>query len=105
MWHAGGYTYYHIWQVFPDSALIAFEARSELTHEYRFQLLHMALRSLRESEQAQLQIDEEGTLEIKLRFVAGSGGTELFSNFVIFPLADDEELTLGVGATADDAEV
>ena len=38
----------------------------------------------------QLQLDEEGTLEIKMRFgTSAPKSSELFSHFFLFPLLDD----------------
>ena len=50
--------------LWPLDALLAFEVTSELEFEYRFLHLHMALKSLKDSQQAQLQVDANGTLEI-----------------------------------------
>lgn len=82
--------------VWPIDALDAFEASHELSFEYRFLHLHMALRSLKDSQQAQLQIDAHGTLEIKMRFAAAAStttkGSELFSHFFLFPLLDEDDV-------------
>jgi len=80
--------------VYPPEALVSFEASRDLVFEYRFLHLHMALRSLRESHQTLLQLDEDGTLEIKLRFAssAAANSSELFSHFFLFPLADEDDV-------------
>jgi len=79
--------------VYPKEALVSFEATHDLAFEYRFQHLHMALRSLKDSQQTQLQLDEQGTLEIKMRFASSSAyrASELFSHFFIFPLAEEDD--------------
>ena len=75
-----------------QDALVAFEAQRDLLFEYRFLHLHMALRALKDSHQTQLQLDESGTLEVKMRFTAQAPkGSELFSHFFLFPLMDDED--------------
>mmetsp|Transcript_56177 Transcript_56177/g.111534 ORF Transcript_56177/g.111534 Transcript_56177/m.111534 type:complete len:271 (-) Transcript_56177:145-957(-) len=79
--------------VYPKEALVSFEATKDLAFEYRFQHMHMALRALKESQQTQLQLDEQGTLEIKMRFASNnaSRSSELFSHFFIFPLAEEDD--------------
>ena len=78
--------------VYPKEALVSFEATSDLAFEYRFQHLRMALRSLKDAHQTQLQVDEDGTLEIKMRFASSSTSrSELFSHFFLFPLLPEEE--------------
>ena len=86
--------------VFPVDACLAFEATSELCFEYRFLHLHMALRSLKDSHQTQLQLDANGTLEIKMRFSsAAPKGSELFSHFFLFPLLEDDLADENLNAT------
>ena len=76
--------------VYPVDACMSFDATRDLSFEYRFLHLHMALRSLKDSHHAQLQLDEEGTLEIKMRFgTSAPKSSELFSHFFLFPLLDD----------------
>ena len=78
----------------------------------------MALRALKDAQQAQLCLDHNGTLEIKLRFAAATRSSarssELFSHFFLFPLladdlldeADDAPPSTAHDAAADgDAEV
>lgn len=78
--------------VYPENALIGFDATRDLTFEYRFLHLHMALRSLKDSHQTQLQVDHNGVLEIKMKFsAAASRAAELFSHFFLFPLLEDED--------------
>ena len=78
--------------VWPFDALLHFEATDELAFEYRFFHLHMALKSLKDSHQCQIQIDSHGTLEIKMRFTAAAPkGSELFSHFFLFPLLEDDD--------------
>jgi hypothetical protein len=68
------------------------EATHELSFEYRFLHLAMALRSLKDSHQVQLQLDTSGLLEIKMRFSAAAPkGSELFSHFFLFPLIDEDD--------------
>jgi hypothetical protein len=70
---------------------VAFEASRDLDFDYRFQHLYMALRALKDSHQTQLQLDELGTLEIKMRFISSvPKGSELFSHFFLYPLCDDD---------------
>ena len=79
--------------MWPIDALLHFEATDELAFEYRFFHLHMALKSLKDSHQCQLQIDSHGTLEIKMRFTAAAPkGSELFSHFFLFPLLEEDDL-------------
>ena len=78
--------------VYPAEACIAFEATRDLTFEYRFLHLHMALRSLKDSHQTQLSIDENGTFEIKMKFSSTAPkSSELFSHFFLFPLLEDDD--------------
>jgi hypothetical protein len=79
--------------VLPAEMLIRYEAAAPLEHEYRFRMLHMALRSLKDSNTAQISVDEIGVIEIRLRFPGlgtASGSTELFAVFSIFPLTDED---------------
>ena len=79
--------------VYPADACMSFEATRDLSFEYRFLHLHMALRSLKDSHHAQLQLDEHGTLEIKMRFgTAAPKSSELFSHFFLVPLLEDDEV-------------
>ncbi|KOO25061.1 cell cycle checkpoint protein rad1 [Chrysochromulina tobinii] len=80
--------------VYPPEALVSFDVRQDLSFEYRFLHMHMALRSLRDSHQTLLQLDENGTLEIKLRFAssAAANAAELFSHFFLFPLTDEDDI-------------
>jgi len=93
--------------VYPPEALVSFEARCDLVFEYRFLHLHMALRALKESHQTLLQLDEHGTLEIKLRFAssAAANASELFSHFFLFPLADEDEIEEAQSAFQPEREV
>ena len=60
----------------------------------------MALRSLKDSHQTQLQLDANGTLEIKMRFSsAAPKGSELFSHFFLFPLLEDDLADENLNAT------
>jgi len=79
--------------VYPLDALVAFECSQALEFDYRFLHLHMALRSLKDAHQAQLQLDAEGTLEIKMRFSPSAPkGSELFSHFFLLPLLDEDAI-------------
>ena len=80
--------------VYPPEALVSFDASRDLCFEYRFLHLHMALRALKDSHQTLLQLDADGTLEIKLRFAptAAANASELFSHFFLFPLAEEEDI-------------
>ena len=44
----------------PDGALSAQQAAEELEFDYRFSLVHLALRSIRESDETCLKIDSQG---------------------------------------------
>ena len=80
--------------VYPEDALISMEAPEDIEYEYRFKLLHLALRALKDSQQTSLQVDHHGVLEIKMRFPGPAGAnasSELFSQFFVYPLADDDE--------------
>jgi hypothetical protein len=79
--------------MYPKDALISFEVMEDLTFEYRFAHLHMALRSLKDSHQTQLAVDEHGTLEVTMRFPshAAAKSPELFSHFFLFPLVEEEQ--------------
>lgn len=78
---------------YPKEALVSFEAHADLAFDYRFQHLRMALRSLKDAHQTQLQLDEDGLLEIKMRFASTSmaKATEMFSHFFLYPLSSEEE--------------
>ena len=90
--------------VFPLDAVISFDATADLTFEYRFLHLHMALKALKDAHQAQLSLDSNGTLEIKMRFSAAAPkGSELFSHFFLFPLLDEDDLELDQAQTAQAA--
>lgn len=90
--------------VFPIDAVISFDATHELSFEYRFLHLHMALKALKDAHQAQLSLDSNGTLEIKMRFSAAAPkGSELFSHFFLFPLLDEDDVDLDQ-ATAQQAQ-
>ena len=84
--------------VWPFDALQHFEATHELAFEYRFLHVHMALKSLKDSHQCQLQIDAYGTLEIKMRFTAAAPkGSELFSHFFLNPLLEEDDIEEELG--------
>ena len=66
--------------LYPAEALISFYAREEVNFDYRFSQLHMAMRSVKESEEACLKIGNHGVLTLTLRlyshklFFGGGGG-------------------------------
>ena len=79
--------------VFPSEALVALEAQRDVQVDYRFLHMFMALRALKDAYQVQLQLDEAGTLEIKMRFTSNvPKAAELFSHFFLFPLLDEDDI-------------
>jgi len=91
--------------VFPANSLSHFQCSACVSYDYRYLLLSMALRSLKDSQSAQLTVDKGGLLQIKLCFPSGSGGgAELYSLFYTHPLVDDDEYEDGIGGTAMEAD-
>lgn len=83
--------------VYPPEAVTVFNATEEVEFDYRFALLHMAVRSLQQADEACLQIDSEGLLEVQLKFANAQ-----FVRFTIHPLLDDEDGGLFGSQMADD---
>ena len=85
--------------VYPPESLAMFEAKQELEFDYRFMLLHMALRSLKESDEVQLKVAESGLLEFLLKFTCE--GKFNFVDVRIYPLEEDEDGAAYEGASAE----
>ena len=75
--------------VYPAEACIAFEATRDLTFEYRFLHLHMALRSLKESDQTCLRLGEDGLLHLRVR-IRAELVEDIFVTYLLSPLMSDE---------------
>mmetsp|Transcript_8274 Transcript_8274/g.21798 ORF Transcript_8274/g.21798 Transcript_8274/m.21798 type:complete len:146 (+) Transcript_8274:137-574(+) len=72
--------------VFPHDALIVCHVGRALEFSYRFALLRMALKSLQEAEEACLQLDLDGLLDLKIKFANAQ-----FVQFFVQPLLEEED--------------
>jgi len=92
--------------VFPPESLVQFEATSEVEFDYRFALVHMALRSIRDSEETMLIIGQQGLLKFMLKFRSDATNcSTMFLDVHLYPLIDDEqdEMFTATGTTGRDA--
>jgi len=81
---------------YPPESLVHFEAAEELEFDYRFSLVHLALRSIRESDETCLKIDSQGLLYLMCKFPSDMAScSNVFLEFYVFPLVDDEQVEGG----------
>ena len=76
--------------VYPHDSLILCTISRTLEFNYRFALLHMVLRSLQQAEEACIQIEGDGLLDLKIKFANAQ-----FVQFFIHPLFEDDEDGIG----------
>jgi len=78
--------------VYPVDSLVIFEAVEEVEFDYRFSLVQLALRSIRESDETCVKINTQGLLYLMCKFPSEmSNCTNVFLEFYIYPLIEDEQ--------------
>ncbi|EOD08767.1 hypothetical protein EMIHUDRAFT_217010 [Emiliania huxleyi CCMP1516] len=80
---------------YPPESLVHFEAAEELEFDYRFSLVHLALRSIRESDETCLKIDSQGARPEEGFPSDMASCSNVFLEFYVFPLVDDEQVEAG----------
>ena len=77
---------------YPAESLIFFEAAHAVAQDYRFSLLHLMLKCIKESEEACLRLDYQGLLHLMCKFPSDLNSCDnVYVEFYLLPLYDDED--------------